>query len=96
MNLLQPYFGKANNVTTDNYFTSLNLAEELMTKKTIILGAIRKQQREMPNTESLMKDKLLHDSEIFSSPTDCSLTVYKAKKKENRLHLEFNALIRKS
>ena len=56
LNLLQPYFGKANNVTIDNYFTSLNLAEELMTKKTIILGAIRKQRREIPNTESLMKD----------------------------------------
>ena len=29
-----------------------------------------------------MKDKLLHDSQIFSSPSDCSLTVYKAKKKK--------------
>ena len=53
-----------------------------MTKKTTILGTIRKQQREVPNTESLMKDKLSHDSEIFSSPSNCSLTVYKAKKKK--------------
>ena len=44
LNLLQPYFGKDYNVTTDNYFTSLKLAEELMTKKTTILGTIRKQQ----------------------------------------------------
>ena len=42
--LLQPYFGKSLNVTTDNYFTSLKLAEELMTKKTTILGTIRKQR----------------------------------------------------
>ena len=82
LNLLQPYFGKGYNVTTDNYFTSLKLAEELMTKKTTILGTIRKQRREVPNTESLMKDKLLHDSQIFSFPSDCSLTVYKAKKKK--------------
>ena len=82
LNLLQPYFGKGYNVTTDNYFTSLKLAEELMTKKTTILGTIRKQRREVPNTESLIKDKLLHDSQIFSSPSDCSLTVYKAKKKK--------------
>ena len=67
-----------------------------MTKKTTILGTIRKQRQEVPNTESLMKDKLSHDSEIFSSPSDCSLTVYKAKKKENRLHLEFYAQTRKS
>ena len=82
LNLLQPYFGKGYNVTTDNYFTSLKLAEELMTKKTTILETIRKQRQEVPNTESLMKDKLLHDSEIFSSPSHCSLTVYKDKKKK--------------
>ena len=70
-------------MTTDNCFTSLKLAEEMMTKKTTILEIIRKQQREVPNTESLMKDKLLHDSEIFSSPSDCSVTVYKAKKRKS-------------
>ena len=63
-------------------FTSLKLAEELMTKKTTILGTIRKQQREVPNTESLMKYKLSHVSEIFSFPSNCSLTVHKAKKKK--------------
>ena len=29
-----------------------------------------------------MKDKELHASEIFSSPSVCSLTIYKAKKKK--------------
>ena len=52
LNLLKQYFGKSYNVTTDNYFTSLKLTEGLMPKKTTILGAIRKQRREMPNTES--------------------------------------------
>ena len=83
LNLLQPYFGKGYNVTTDNYFTSLKLAEEMMTQKTTILGIIRKQQREVPSTEALIKDKLSHDSKIFSSPSDCSLTVYKAKKRKS-------------
>ena len=82
MNLLQSYFGKGYNVTTDNYFASVKLAEELITKKTTILGTIRKQLREVPNTESLTRDKLLDDSEIFSSPFDYSSTVYKAKKKK--------------
>ena len=81
LNLLQSCFGKGYNLTTDNYFTSLKLADELMTKKTTILETTRKQRREVLNMESLMKDKLLHDSEIFS-PSDCCLTVYKAKKKK--------------
>ena len=38
LNLLQPYFRKGYSVNTDNYFTSLKLAEETMTKKTTILG----------------------------------------------------------
>ena len=37
LNLLLPYFGKGYSVTTDNYFTSLKLAEEMMKKKTTIL-----------------------------------------------------------
>ena len=57
LTLLQPYYKKGYNVTTDNYFTSLKLAEELKQKKTTILGTIRKQQREVPSTELIMKDK---------------------------------------
>ena len=82
LTLLQPYYKKGYNVTTDNYFTSLKLAEELKQKKTTILGTIRKQRREVPSTELIMKDKELYASEIFSSPFGCSLTIYKAKKKK--------------
>ena len=94
LTLLQPYYKKGYNVTTDNYFTSLKLAEELKQKKTTILGTIRKQQREVPSTEQIMKDKELYASEIFSSPSGCSLTIYKAKKK-SCLHPEFNVQKRK-
>ena len=81
--LLQPYYKKSYNVTTtDNYFASLKLAEELKQKKTTILGTIRKQPQEVPSTELIMKDKELYASEIFSSPSGCSLTIYKAKKKK--------------
>ena len=81
LTLLQPYFKKGYNVTTDNYFTSLKLAEELKQKKTI-LSTIREQQREVQSTELIMKYKELYASEIFSSPSSCSLTIYKAKKKK--------------
>ena len=57
LTLLQPYYKKGYNVTTDNYFTSLKLAEELKQIKTTILGTIRKQRREVPSTELIMKDK---------------------------------------
>ena len=80
MTLLQPHFKKGYNVTTDNYFTSLKLAEELKQRKTAILGTIRKQRREAPNINLVIKDKSLHTSEIYSSPSGCSLTIYMAKK----------------
>ena len=82
LTLLQPYYKKGFNVTTDNYFTRLKLAEELKQKKTTIFVTIRKQRREVPSTELIMKDKELYASEIFSSPSGCSLTIYKAKKKK--------------
>ena len=82
LTLLQPYYKKGYNATTDNYFTSLKLAEELKQKKTTILGTIRKQRREVPSTELIMKDKELYASEIFSLPSGCSLTISKAKKRK--------------
>ena len=80
--LLQPSYKKGYNVTTNNYFTSLKLAEELKQKKTIILGTTWKQRLEVPSTELIIRDKELYASEIFSSPSGCSLTIYKAKKKK--------------
>ena len=80
LTLLQSYYKKGYNVTTDNYFTSLKLVEEFKQKKTTILGSIRKQRREVPSTELIMKDKKLYASEIFSSPSGYSLTICKAKK----------------
>ena len=82
MTFLQPYFKKGYNVTTDNYFTRIKLAEEFKQRKTTILDTIRKERREVPNTDLVMKDMSLHTSEIYSSPSGCSLTIYKAKKRK--------------
>ena len=95
LTLSQPYYKKGYNVTTENYLTSLKLVEELNQKKTTILGTIRKQRREVPSTELIMKDKELYACEIFSSPSGCSLTICKVKKKKSCLHPEFNAQKRK-
>ena len=46
-------------MTTDNFYTSLKLAESLQKQKTTFLSTFRKQTREVPNGEQLIKDKPL-------------------------------------
>ena len=64
----------------DNFFTSINLANKLKAEKTTLLDAIRKQKKEVRKVEAIMKDKPLHSSEAFVSPSNATLTIYKAKK----------------
>ncbi|XP_065658790.1 piggyBac transposable element-derived protein 4-like [Hydra vulgaris] len=40
MSLIEPYFGRGYNVTTDNFFTSVNLATKLFHKKMSIVGTV--------------------------------------------------------
>ncbi|XP_034549518.1 LOW QUALITY PROTEIN: uncharacterized protein LOC117820014 [Notolabrus celidotus] len=48
MKLVEPYVGKGRNVTTDNFFTSLNLAKKLLQKNTSLVGTMNKANRELP------------------------------------------------
>ena len=66
----------------DNFFTSINLANKLKAGKTTLLDAIRKQRKEVRKVEAIMKDKLLQSSEVFISPSNATLTIYKAKSAE--------------
>ena len=77
---MRPFFKKDYNVTMDNFFTSVNLAEKLKAEKTTLLGTIRKQRNKIPKIEAMMKDKPLHSSEVYLSPSNATLTIYKAKK----------------
>ena len=81
--LMTPYFNKGYNVTMDNFFTSLELAELFLSKKTTIIGTIRKHRREVPALENEMKTKQLYSNKILSHKSKCSLTVYKGKKNKN-------------
>ena len=46
------------------------------------IDGMQKQRQQVPNTDLVMKDKPVHTSEIYSSPSSCSLTIYKAKRKK--------------
>ena len=41
MNLMDPFYGKGRNVTTDHFFTSYGLAKKLQ-QKTSIVGTVNK------------------------------------------------------
>ena len=79
MKLLQPIYNLRHHVTTDNYFTSEKLAISLKNKQISLLGTIRRQCREVPNCDNLLKDKLLFTSLIYCSQDDITLTTYKVK-----------------
>ena len=64
----------------DNFFTSINLANKLKAEKTTLLDAIRKQRKEVRKVEVIMKEKPLHSAEVFVSPSNATLKIYKVKK----------------
>ncbi|GBP04453.1 PiggyBac transposable element-derived protein 4 [Eumeta japonica] len=46
--LMEPYINKGRNVTCDNFFTSLLLAEYLKSKNTSVVGTVNRVRREIP------------------------------------------------
>ena len=55
MTLLEPYFQGGYNVTTDNFFTSLQLAEQLLRRNITLVGTMKKSRKEPP--KELLDDK---------------------------------------
>ena len=78
MILMEPYFGKGYNVTTDNFFTNLYLARKLLGKRTSIVSTVRLNRKEIP---ALVLPLALHDSMFYSSDS-VSLVRYQAKSKK--------------
>lgn len=81
LRLLEPYTNKGRNVTTDNFFTSLKLAEKLKAKNTSIVGTMNRKRREIP---AKAKDggANLHHTFVMKHD-DITLTVYQGKKQKN-------------
>ena len=65
------------NVTCDNFFTSLDVAQRLAEQKCSIVGTVRQNRRELPPT--CKKNQKLHETSIFTrtqSGSTVTLTSY--------------------
>jgi len=81
LRLLEPFLHKGRNVTTDNFFTSVSLANELQKRNTSIVGTLNKVRREVPPSLKNARDPL-HSTVIYKMG-DITLTSYQGKVKKN-------------
>ena len=77
--LTNDYVGKNRNLTTDNWYTSYPLAEDLLNKKTTLVGTLRKNKKEIP-AELLPNKSRPIPSSIFAFRKDMTLVSYCQKK----------------
>ncbi|KAJ8880736.1 hypothetical protein PR048_017206 [Dryococelus australis] len=85
MKLMAPYLGKGRNVTTDNFFTSVSLAEKLKMQSTSLEGTVNRARREIPQSVKTRKAPL-YDT-VVTKNNETNLTVYQGKKNKNVLVL---------
>ena len=78
LKLVEPLHGKGYNITTDNFFTNKDLAEELLKRRLSLVGTVRLNRRELPPLQNIG----LHDS-VFLQSGHIHLTQYKAKANKN-------------
>ena len=70
------------NVTCDNYFTSYELARQLLKRKITVVGTVRKNKPELPNRLLAVKVREVFSSEFLFTPTT-TLVSYMPKKNWN-------------
>lgn len=85
LHVMKPYFNKGYNITTDNFFTSMRLAEQLKSMKTSIVGTVNRGRKEIP--QAIKNDKNALFSSKILAKDDITLTVYQGKKNKNVLLL---------
>ncbi|XP_071746951.1 piggyBac transposable element-derived protein 4-like [Lepeophtheirus salmonis] len=85
MKLMEPYLDKGRNVKTNNFFTSLSLANELQKNRTTILGTMNRARKEIPSELKATKQALF--SSLIFVNSGKTLTFYQGKKNKNVLIL---------
>ena len=77
--LVTPWINKGRSLTTDNYFTSVELAEDLLGVQTTLVGTIRKNKPDIP-TELQPNRQRPENSSIFCFDRHLTLVSYVPKK----------------
>ena len=77
--LAAPYYNSGRGITTDNFFTSIPLANLLLEKKLTLVGTLRANKREIPQQFLPNKNRDTHTS-IFGFTKDITLVSYVTKK----------------
>ena len=72
LELLEPLYGSSRNVTMDNFFTSVPLAQELQTKNLTLVGTMQRNKLEIPIEFQSNKDREVN-SLLFGFQDDLTL-----------------------
>ena len=84
VNLCKHIKGKGYNMSCDNFFTSLCVAEKLTRDKLFIVGTIRKSRRELCRKMTEPENKTTYSSEFYwHDPTNFLFVKYQAKQKKS-------------
>ncbi|KRX26647.1 PiggyBac transposable element-derived protein 4 [Trichinella nelsoni] len=84
--LVRPWCGKGRNITMDNFFTSIPLAEDLLAKKTTIVGTLRRKKKEVPSELTEARGREVGSS-LFCFDRQLTLVSYIPKRKKSVLLL---------
>nr|CAH7767135.1 unnamed protein product [Callosobruchus chinensis] len=85
LQLARPFLDKGRNITCDNFFTSLELAEKLKQRKTSLVGTLRRNKVEVPQPVQSGDDA--YYSTFLYKHNETLLTAYQSKRKKNVLIL---------
>lgn len=82
--LCEPIYNTGRNVTTDNWYTSVSLAEALLQKGLTTIGTIRKNKKEIPPEFNILRDRNVMSS-MFGFRDNMVLVSHVPKAKNNVL-----------
>ncbi|XP_071054434.1 piggyBac transposable element-derived protein 4-like [Onthophagus taurus] len=79
--LANHWYGSGRNITTDNFFTDLTLAEERLKEKLTLIGTMRKNRKDLPKSLLDIKSRAVYSSD-FLFTRDLTLVSYVTKPKK--------------
>lgn len=63
--LASHWYGSGRNITTDNFFTDITLAEELLSQNLTIVGTIRKTRKDLPKSLLDIRERATYSSQFL-------------------------------